>query len=72
MVKEVLGSTLIEKQTCPTAISFWKWIAVKWPKYAPREHRPFAQADDEWKRLAVLAAGCLVLGGLGVAADTVN
>ena len=72
VVKEVLGSTLIEKQTCPTAISFWKWIAVKWPKYAPREHRPFAQTDDEWKRLAVLAAGCLVLGGLGVAADTVN
>ena len=31
VVKEVLGSTLIEKQTCPTAISFWKWIAVKWP-----------------------------------------
>ena len=72
VVKEVLGSTLIEKQTCPTAISFWKWIAVKWPKYAPREHRPFAQGDDEWKRLAVLAAGCLVLGGLGVAAETVN
>ena len=72
VVKEVLGSTLIEKQTCPTAISFWKWIAVKWPKYAPREHKPFAQGDDEWKRLAVLAAGCLVLGGLGVAADTVN
>jgi hypothetical protein len=25
VVKEVLGNTLIEKQTCPTAISFWKW-----------------------------------------------
>ena len=72
VVKEVLGSTLIEKQTCPTAISFWKWVAVKWPKYAPREHRPFAQRDDEWKRLALLAAGCLFLGGLGVAADPLN
>ncbi len=72
VVKDVLGSTLIEKQTCPTAISFWKWIALKWPKYSPREHRPFAHEDDEWKQLALLAAGCLVLGGLGVAADTVN
>jgi len=72
VVKDVLGSTLIEKQTCPTAISVWKWIAIKWPKYAPREHRPFAHEDDEWKRLAWLAAGCLVLGGLGVAADTLN
>jgi Zn2+/Cd2+-exporting ATPase len=72
VVNDVPDSTLIEKQTCPTAISFWKWIAVKWPKYAPREHRPFAQEDDEWKRLASLAAGCLVLGGLGVAAETQN
>jgi Cd2+/Zn2+-exporting ATPase len=72
VLKDVLGSTLIEKQTCPTAISFWKWIAVKWPKYAPREHRPFAQGDDEWKRLALLATGCLVLGGLGIAADTLG
>jgi hypothetical protein len=43
LVKDVLGSMLIEKQTCPTAISFWKWIALKSPKYAPREHKPFAQ-----------------------------
>ena len=72
VVKEVLGSTLIEKQTCTTAISFWRWIALKWPQYAPREHKPFAHGDDEWKRLALLAAGCLVLGALGVAMDTVN
>jgi Zn2+/Cd2+-exporting ATPase len=72
VVKNILGSTLIEKQTWPTAISFWKWIAVKWPKYAPREHRPFAHEDDEWKRLALLAAGCLVLGALGVATDILN
>jgi Zn2+/Cd2+-exporting ATPase len=72
VVKDVLGSTLLEKQTCSTAISFWKWIALKWPKYAPREHKPFAHRDDEWKRLALLAAGCLVLGILGVAVDSMN
>jgi Cd2+/Zn2+-exporting ATPase len=72
VVKDVLGSTLVEKQTCTTAISFWKWVALKWPKYAPREHKPFAHGDDEWKHLALLAAGCLVLGTLGALVDKVN
>ncbi len=72
VVKDVLGTTLIEKQTCSTAISFWKWIVLKWPKYAPREHKPFAHEDDEWKRLALLAAGCLVLGILGAVMDSLN
>jgi hypothetical protein len=61
VVKDVLGSTLVEKQTCSTTISFWKWVALKWPKYGPREHKPFAHGDDEWKPLALLAAGCLIL-----------
>jgi Cd2+/Zn2+-exporting ATPase len=72
VVKDVFGSTLIEKQTCPTAISFWRWIAVKWPKYAPREHRPFAEEDEEWKRLALLVASCLLLGAVAAAADAFN
>jgi Zn2+/Cd2+-exporting ATPase len=72
VVKDVLGSTLVEKQRCSTAISFWKWVALKWPKYAPREHKPFAHGDDEWKPLALLAAGCLILGILGALVDRVN
>ena len=72
VVKDVLGSTLVEKQTCSTAISFWKWVALKWPQYAPREHKPFAHGDDEWKPLALLAAGCLILGILGALVDRVN
>lgn len=71
VVKEIQGHTLIEKQTCPTAISFWKWVAVKWPKYAPREHKPFEHDDDEWRTMAALAGGCLILGLLGVAADEI-
>ena len=72
VVKDVLGNTLVEKQTCSTAISFWRWVALKWPKYAPREHKPFAHGDDEWKHLALLAAGCLVLGTLGALVDRAN
>jgi Cd2+/Zn2+-exporting ATPase len=69
VVKSILGNTLIEKQTCPTAISFWKWISLKWPQYAPREHKPFDGDDAEWKTMARLAAGCLAFGLLGFAAD---
>jgi Cd2+/Zn2+-exporting ATPase len=70
VVKSVNGSLLIEKHTCPTAVSFWKWISLKWPKYAPREHRPFGGGrDEEWKTLACLAAGCLVFGVMGWGAE---
>ena len=71
VLKTIHGSTLIEKQTCPTAISFWRWVALKWPKYAPREHKPFdAHADNEWKPIALLAGGCLVFGLLGITAES--
>ncbi len=74
VVKTVHGSTLIEKQTCSTAISFWKWVALKWPKYAPREHKPFAADgpdDNDWKTMALLAGGCLFFGVLGIAAEVI-
>ncbi len=72
VVKHVSGRTLIEKQTCPTALTFWRWQNVRWPKFVPREVTlPTAHAhaegghhhdDDEWKTLLKLAAGCLVAG----------
>lgn len=37
VVKQVLGHTLIEKQTCSTAIGFWRWQALRWPKFVPRQ-----------------------------------
>ena len=37
VVKQVLGNTLIEKQTCSTAIGFWRWQALRWPKFVPRQ-----------------------------------
>ncbi len=38
------------------------------PKYAPREHDVFGSPDDheEWRFMAILAAGCLFFGALGL------
>lgn len=69
VVKNILGSTLIEKQTCPTAIALWRWVALKWPRYAPREHKPFDDAETEWKPMAWLAAGCAAAGTAGFVAE---
>jgi Cd2+/Zn2+-exporting ATPase len=70
VVKQVLGNTLIEKQTCSTAIHFWRWQALRWPKFVPRalEALP-AHAADEWKTLGLQAAGCLLAGLAGLAAE---
>jgi len=72
VVKHVLGNTLIEKQTCSTAIGFWRWQNVRWPKFVPRAsvsagsagaaHDDHAHDPDEWKFLAKLAAGCFLAG----------
>jgi Cd2+/Zn2+-exporting ATPase len=70
VVKQVLGNTLIEKQTCSTAIHFWRWQALRWPKFVPRVlEAPPAHATDEWKTLTLQAAGCLLAGLAGLAAE---
>lgn len=71
VVKQVLGNTLIEKQTCSTAIHFWRWQSLRWPKFVARqaetEHDP-----DEWKTLAALAGGCLLAGLAGLGAEALQ
>ncbi len=85
VVKQVLGHTLIEKQTCSTAIGFWRWQTLRWPKFVPRqmallpaaadhdhEHEHghgHAHGADEWKMLALQAGGCLFAGVAGLAAE---
>ena len=94
VVKSVLGHTLIEKQTCTTAIRFWRWQNVRWPKFVPhtpqlRIEKKAAHAHghdhehghphghehghehgpDEWKTLALQAAGCLLAGVAGLTAE---
>jgi Cd2+/Zn2+-exporting ATPase len=71
VVKQVLGNTLIEKQTCSTAIHFWRWQPLHWPKFVPRElEAPTAHAQDEWKTLCLQSGGCLLAGLTGLAAES--
>ena len=72
MVKPLAGGLVIEKQTCPTAVSLWRWVALKWPKYVPREHKPFEAGGEEWKTMAAFAAGCLAFGLSGWGAERMN
>ncbi len=69
VVKHIFGNTLIEKNTCSTAISLWRWCHIKWPKYVPREHRPFEEGDQEWKTMAWCACGCFLTGIAGIFSD---
>ncbi len=46
VVKQVLGNTLIEKQTCSTAIGFWRWQSLRWPKFVPRQMALLPAAAD--------------------------
>lgn len=78
VVKQVMGNTLIEKQTCTTAIHFWKWQNLRWPRFVPRavelpgrspddhDHgghgHGHAHHADEWRTLALQAGGCLLAG----------
>lgn len=72
VVKDVLGSTVIEKLTCRTATRFWQWNKLGWPRVA--RSGCCAPADphgdpDEWKTLALLAGLCLLFGLAAVAAQ---
>ncbi|HEY0370347.1 MAG TPA: heavy metal translocating P-type ATPase [Chthoniobacterales bacterium] len=65
VVKDVLGSTVIEKLTCRTAVGFWRWNKLRWPR-ADRSAccaPPSDESDpNEWKKLALLALTCLLAG----------
>ncbi len=73
MVKRVHGNTLIEKHTCTTAVRFWRWETLRWPKFVaravelPADHEE--HGADEWKTLSLQAAGCLLAGLAGLAAE---
>ena len=70
VVKDVLGSTIIEKLTCRTAVGFWQWNAIGWPRRtgccgpAAGHENP-----DEWKKLALLSAVCLLTGLAAISAQ---
>ena len=62
VVKEVLGSTVIEKLTCRTAVGFWQWNAVGWPRAGCCGPTVGHGDPDEWKKLAWLSGACLISG----------
>jgi Cd2+/Zn2+-exporting ATPase len=76
VVKEVLGSTVIEKLTCRTATRFWQWNKIRWPRVA-RSASCCGPSDphgdpDEWKNLALLSVLCLFFGIAGLLAQNLH
>ncbi|MGI9088516.1 MAG: heavy metal translocating P-type ATPase [Chthoniobacterales bacterium] len=70
VVKDVLGSTVIEKLTCRTAVGFWQWNNVRWPRAGGCCAPVGRDADpNEWKKLALLSSACLVTGLLALVAQ---
>lgn len=70
LVSEKLGTTLVRKATCVTAISLWQWVKLVWPAYAPRQAGTIEEhSETEWKPMAALAAGCAAFGLLGWGLD---
>ncbi|MGA1538815.1 MAG: heavy metal translocating P-type ATPase [Chthoniobacterales bacterium] len=70
LVSEKLGTTLVRKATCVTAISLWQWVKLVWPAYAPRQKGTIEEhSETEWKPMAALAAGCAVFGLAGWGLD---
>lgn len=73
LVSEKLGTTLVRKATCVTAISLWQWVKLVWPAYAPRQQGTIEEhGEDEWKTMAALAAGCAVFGLSGWTLDLLH
>ena len=73
LVSEKLGTTLVRKATCVTAISLWQWVKLVWPAYAPRQKGTIEEhSETAWKPMAALAAGCAVFGLAGWALDAAH
>jgi Cd2+/Zn2+-exporting ATPase len=70
LVSEKVGTTVVRKATCVTAISLWQWVKLVWPAYAPRQKGTIEEhSETAWKPMAALAAGCAVFGLAGWAFD---
>jgi len=73
LVSEKLGTTLVRKATCTTALSLWQWVKLVWPAYAPRQKGTIEEhSETEWQPLAALAAGCAVFGLAGWALESAS
>ena len=60
LVSEKLGTTLVRKATCVTALTLWQWVKLVWPAYAPRQKGTIEEhGETEWKSMASLAAATM-------------
>jgi len=73
VVSEKLGTTLVRKVTCVTALSLWQWIKLVWPPYAPRQTGTIEEhSETDWKKMTALAAGCALFGLAGWALEAAH
>jgi len=59
------GAVVLGRPSCETAERLWLWREMEWPEI----HAEPTAKDQEWRTLAVLAAGCGVAGFAGLAAE---
>jgi len=70
LISQKLGTTLLRKATCVTAISLWQWVKLVWPAYVTHQEGNIEEhGEGEWKSVAALAAACGVFGLSGLALD---
>lgn len=61
-VRQVGGATVVGRDTCVTAEKLWLWREMEWPEIKAEQ----TPEDQEWRTLAMLAAGCGAMGIAGV------
>jgi Cd2+/Zn2+-exporting ATPase len=60
------GATIVGRETCETAEKLWLWKEVEWPE--EQRGRGKTHGDEDWRKLARLAAACACAGIAGTLA----
>ena len=66
-LKQEGGATVLGRETCVTAETFWQWREMEWPEIKAEP----THADQEWRFLAKLATVCGTAGIAGLIAGYV-
>jgi Cd2+/Zn2+-exporting ATPase len=59
------SSVVVAREMCDTAEKLWLWREMEWPKITAEP----APGEPEWRKLAILAAGCGTAGLAGALAS---
>lgn len=60
------GAVVLGRDTCVTAEQLWQWREMEWPE--PENETGHDHDHEDWRMLAMLAAGCGAAGLAGVTA----